>query len=157
METCNSLIILWTPYLGMKPNVGELWDINYWGLIVDNSKLMSMCDKICHTGLGPGMELTNYTETQEVLTSGIVYLVSQFTWWRKFIHIILTGEVLISPLGEISLSSIASVKFCPLQILQTFYMLFTCNIIYKLVTLLYIGKYSVFTATRILNTKNSFH
>ena len=40
-----------SPYPGMKPNVGELWDIYYWGPIVNISKFMSMCDKSCHTAI----------------------------------------------------------------------------------------------------------
>ena len=36
-------------------------------------------------------------------TSGIVYLVLQITWLRKFTHLILTGDFTISQVGEISL------------------------------------------------------
>ena len=46
----------------------------------------------------------------ECLLMGIEYLVLQFTWGRTFSHIILTGEFPISPLGEISLLSLAPVK-----------------------------------------------
>ena len=50
---------LYTPYPGVKLNIGELWDINYWGPIVDISKFISMCDKSRHTGLGLESEPTD--------------------------------------------------------------------------------------------------